>query len=84
MKIRRRCENSCSQQLTVISLQMGANSAKKARVRERRAVEGDLYLLQQFGPFLDQRIGEQTLRDYLIHRIAENSSQEGWNQVAAI
>jgi hypothetical protein len=29
-------------------------------------VEGDLYLLQQFGPFLDQKVGEQTLRDQLI------------------
>lgn len=26
----------------------------------------DLYLLQQFGPFLDQRMGNETVRDYLI------------------
>jgi hypothetical protein len=29
-------------------------------------VEGDLYLLQQFGPFLDQKIEERTVRDQLI------------------
>jgi hypothetical protein len=29
-------------------------------------VERDLYLLQQFGPFLDQKMGEQTVRDHLI------------------
>jgi hypothetical protein len=29
-------------------------------------VERDLYLLQQFGPFLDQKLGEQTVRDHLI------------------
>jgi len=32
-------------------------------------VEGDLYLLEQFGPFLDQRVGEQTVRDLLIARL---------------
>jgi hypothetical protein len=29
-------------------------------------VEGDLYLLQQFGPFLDQQVEGQTVRDQLI------------------
>jgi hypothetical protein len=29
-------------------------------------VEVDLYLLQQFGSFLDSRIGDETVRDYLI------------------
>lgn len=29
-------------------------------------MEGDLYLLQQFGPYLDQRLGEETVRDQLI------------------
>jgi hypothetical protein len=29
-------------------------------------VERDLYLLQQFGPFLDQKMGERTVRDHLI------------------
>jgi hypothetical protein len=29
-------------------------------------VEVDLYLLQQFGSFLDQRMGEETVRDHLI------------------
>jgi len=33
---------------------------------ERRTVDGDLYLLQQFGPCLDQKMGPQTVRDQLI------------------
>jgi hypothetical protein len=39
---------------------------RKASAAERRTVEGDLYLLQQFGPFLDQKNGERTVRDQLI------------------
>jgi hypothetical protein len=50
---------------------------REARVRERRAVEGDLYLLQQFGPFLDQRIGEQTLRDYLVTELLKIRLKKG-------
>jgi hypothetical protein len=44
---------------------------------ERRSVEGDLYLLQQFGPFLDQRMGEQTVRDYLIAELLKIRLKKG-------
>jgi hypothetical protein len=86
MKIRRRCEDSCK---PAAHSYQPSNASKQCQSERHgsgkgEAVEGDLYLLQQFGPFLDQRIGEQTLRDYLSYRIAENSSQEGWNQAAAL
>jgi hypothetical protein len=40
--------------------------SRRTRDTERRAVRDDLYLLQQFGPFLEQQLGEQTVRDLLI------------------
>jgi hypothetical protein len=40
-------------------------------------VEGDLYLLQQFGPFLDEPIGEQTVRDYLITELLRIRPKKG-------
>jgi hypothetical protein len=40
-------------------------------------VEGDLYLLQQFGPFLDQQMGEQTVRDYLISELLKIRMKKG-------
>jgi hypothetical protein len=45
--------------------------------QERRTVEVDLYLLQQFGPFLDQRIGEETVRDQLITRLLKIRPKTG-------
>ena len=40
-------------------------------------MEGDLYLLQQFGPCLDQNIGEQTVRDQLISRLLKIRLKKG-------
>jgi hypothetical protein len=40
-------------------------------------VEGDLYLLQQFGPYLDQQLGEQTVRDQLITRLLKIRLKKG-------
>jgi hypothetical protein len=40
-------------------------------------VEVDLYLLQQFGSFLDQRIGEETLRDHLITGLLKIRPKKG-------
>jgi hypothetical protein len=40
-------------------------------------VESDLYLLQQFGPFLDQQAGEQTLRDRLIKGLLKIRLKKG-------
>jgi hypothetical protein len=40
-------------------------------------VEGDLYLLQQFGPCLDQKMGEQTVRDQLISRLLKIRLKKG-------
>jgi len=40
-------------------------------------VEGDLYLLQQFGPFLDQKRGRQTVRDYLIGELLKIRPKKG-------
>jgi hypothetical protein len=45
--------------------------------QERRTVGGDLYLLQQFGPFLDRRLGDQTVRDWLIARLLKIRLKEG-------
>src|SRR5208337_100900 len=43
----------------------------------RRTVERDLYLLQQLGPFLDQKIGEQTVRDQLITNLLKIRPKKG-------
>jgi hypothetical protein len=40
-------------------------------------VEADLYLLQQFGPFLDQQVGEQTVRDQLIKKLLKIRLKKG-------
>jgi len=40
-------------------------------------VERDLYLLQQLGPFLDQKIGEQTVRDQLITNLLKIRPKKG-------
>jgi hypothetical protein len=40
-------------------------------------VEGDLYLLQQLGPFLDQKMGEQTVRDLLITGLLKIRPKKG-------
>jgi hypothetical protein len=40
-------------------------------------VEGDLYLLQQFGPCLDQELGEQTVRDELMKRLLKIRPKKG-------
>jgi hypothetical protein len=48
-----------------------------AQTGERRTVEGDLYLLQQLGPFLDQQVGEQTVRDQLISGLLKIRPKKG-------
>lgn len=40
-------------------------------------MEGDLYLLHQFGPFLDQKVEEQTVRDLLIARLLKIRLKKG-------
>jgi len=40
-------------------------------------VEGDLYLLQQFGPFLDQQLGERSVRDRLISGMLKIRTKKG-------
>ncbi|HWY20895.1 MAG TPA: hypothetical protein VNX26_06705 [Candidatus Acidoferrum sp.] len=40
-------------------------------------MEADLYLLQQFGPFLDQQVGEQTVRDQLIKKLLKIRLKKG-------
>jgi hypothetical protein len=40
-------------------------------------VEGDLYLLQQFGPCLDQELGEETVRDELVKRLLKIRPKKG-------
>jgi len=40
-------------------------------------VEVDLYLLQQFGPSLDQRIGDETVRDRLITKLLKIRPKTG-------
>src|SRR5271165_4710259 len=47
------------------------------RAPGRRTVERDLYLLQQLGPFLDQKIGEQTVRDQLITNLLKIRPKKG-------
>jgi len=42
-----------------------------------RTVEDDLYLLQQFGPFLDELVGEQTVRDLLITALLKIRPKKG-------
>ena len=44
-------------------------------------MEGDLFLLQQFGPFLDQQVGEQTVRDLLIARLLKIRLKEGGTEL---
>ena len=48
-----------------------------AQIAERRTVEDDLYLLQQFGPCLDERMGEQTVRDRLISGLLKIRLKKG-------
>ena len=40
-------------------------------------MEGDLYLLQQLGPFLDQQVGEQKLSDRLIEGLLKIRMKKG-------
>ena len=44
-------------------------------------MEGDLYLLQQFGSCLDQKIGEETVRDQLIARLLKIRFKKGGNRL---
>ncbi len=48
---------------------------------KRRTVEDALYLLQQFGPFLDQEIGEQKVRDALITGLLKIRLKKGGTQL---
>jgi len=43
-------------------------------------LEVDLYLLQQFGSFLDQRLGEETVRDHLITGLLKIRPKKGWSR----
>jgi Terminase RNaseH-like domain len=43
-------------------------------------VEVDLYLLQQFGSFLDQRMGDETVRDHLISGLLKIRPKRGGKQ----
>jgi hypothetical protein len=47
-------------------------------------VEGDLYLLQQFGPCLDQKIGEQTVRDQLIAKLLKIRLKKGGTKLMSL
>jgi hypothetical protein len=47
-------------------------------------VEGDLYLLQQFGPCLDQKIGEQTVRDELIAKLLKIRLKKGGTKLMSL
>jgi len=40
-------------------------------------VEGDLYLLQQFGPSLDRQFGEESVRDALIQGMLKIRAKKG-------
>jgi hypothetical protein len=42
-------------------------------------VKGDLYLLQQWGPFLDQMVGEESVRDFLIAGLLKIRPRTGGN-----
>ena len=44
-------------------------------------MEDDLFLLQQFGPFLDRQIGEQKIRDWLIARLLKIRTKEGGSKL---
>ena len=44
-------------------------------------MEDDLYLLQQFGPFLDQQMGEQSVRDWLITGLLKIRPKKGGIEV---
>ena len=50
---------------------------QRGAVGERQTVEGDLYLLQQFGPFLDQQLEEQSVRDLLIAKMLKIRLKKG-------
>jgi hypothetical protein len=43
-------------------------------------VDGDLYLLQQLGAFLDHKMGEQSVRDLLIAKMLKIRPKRGGNQ----
>jgi hypothetical protein len=58
-------------------LRFEAVSYQPVEFEGRRSVEVDLYLLQQFGSFLDQRIGEETLRDHLITGLLKIRPKKG-------
>jgi|HubBroStandDraft_6_1064221.scaffolds.fasta_scaffold00063_45 hypothetical protein len=73
MRIRRKREDSCQP----FSRCERAKSARKGADDERRTVEGDLYLLQQFGPFLDQQVEGQTVRDRLITGLLKIRPKKG-------
>jgi hypothetical protein len=47
-------------------------------------VERDLYLLQQFGPGLDQKFGEQTVRDELIARLLKIRLKKGGTRLMSL
>jgi len=40
----------------------------------------DLQLVEQFGPYLDKRIGEQTVRDVLIQKLLKIRPKKGWER----
>lgn len=44
-------------------------------------MDEDLYLLQQFGPFLDQQVGEQTIRDQLITGLLKIRPKQGGSRL---
>ena len=47
-------------------------------------MERDLYLLQQFGPGLDQKFGEQTVRDELIARLLKIRLKKGGTRLMSL
>src|SRR5258708_33528399 len=69
MKIRQKCEEQPAISFRLLRGSKGG--------QERQTVEGDLYLLQQFGSFLDSRIGDETGRDHLISRLLKIRTQTG-------
>jgi hypothetical protein len=51
---------------------------------ERQIVEGDLYLLEQFGPSLDEKFGDQTVRDELIARLLKIRLKKGGTRLMSL
>ena len=47
-------------------------------------MEGDLYLLQQFGSCLDQKIGEQTVQDQLIAKLLKIRLKKGGTKLMSL